>query len=291
MSRASAARRAGSALAGVPVPSDKRFRRSDLRPDRRRLGRAMVRTLRWAVPALVAVALAAWVATVAASSSLLAVQRIVVHGNVRLSAGEVEALLSGLRGQNILHVDFELYRRRVLDSPWVADAALSRLLPSTIDVRIVERSPMAVARVGQQLFLVDRTGVVIDDYGPQYRDLDLPIVDGLVSSASMPAAQADRARLADALLTSLAAKPEWRKRLSQIDVTNAHDAVVLFDDDPALLHLGEDQFVARLGTYLELEPALNERFQNVDYVDLRFGERVFVHGRAQAANRRVAQTP
>ena len=39
---------------------------------------------------------------------------------------------------------------------------------------------MAVCRLGDQLYLVDSTGVIIDDYGPQYVQFDLPIVDGLV---------------------------------------------------------------------------------------------------------------
>ena len=36
------------------------------------------------------------------------------------------------------------------------------------------------------------------------------------------------------------------ERLSQIDVTTPRDAVVLLDDDPALLHLGDTRFVERV---------------------------------------------
>jgi cell division protein FtsQ len=280
----SGARRGLPAVAGVAVPTDRRFRRSDLRPDRRRrVGRAVVRVARWLLPAALGAAGVAWVGRAAASSSLLTVQRIVVRGNVRLSSGEVDSLLTGMRGENILQVAFEPYRRRVLDSPWVADVTLSRQLPSTIDVRVTERTPLAVARLGQQLYLVDNEGVIIDEYGPQYHDLDLPIVDGLVGppSGSGSSVQVDRVRLAGALLGALGAKPEWRRRVSQVDVSNAHDAVVMFDDDPAWLHLGESEFVDRLTMYLELAPTLKEHFQDVDYVDLRFGERVFVHARRQ----------
>ena len=44
----------------------------------------------------------------------------------------------------------------------------------------------------------------------------------------------------------------------------------------SLLHLGEDHFVERLQSYVELAPALRERVPDIDYVDLRFGERVYV---------------
>jgi hypothetical protein len=72
-----------------------------------------------------------------------------------------------------------------------------------------------------------------------------------------------------------------RKRVSQIDVSDARDAVVLFDDDPAWLHLGDARFVERLQNYIDLRPRLIERFRDIDYVDLRFDERVYLRGPAK----------
>ena len=37
-----------------------------------------------------------------------------------------------------------------------------------------------------------------------------------------------------------------------MDVSDAHDAVVLLDEDSALLHLGDDKFLERVQSYLEL---------------------------------------
>ena len=53
-------------------------------------------------------------------------------------------------------------------------------------------------------------------------------------------------------------------------MSNPHDAVVLLDDDPALLHLGEDKFVERVHAYIELAPTLRQTVPDIDYVDLRF---------------------
>ncbi|MDE0828104.1 MAG: hypothetical protein OSB03_02775, partial [Vicinamibacterales bacterium] len=47
-------------------------------------------------------------------------------------------------------------------------------------------------------------------------------------------------------------------------------------DDPALLHLGGDDFLTRLRRYAELGATLRERVPNIDYVDLRFDPRVYV---------------
>jgi cell division septal protein FtsQ len=43
-----------------------------------------------------------------------------------------------------------------------------------------------------------------------------------------------------------------------------------------MIQLGEDQFLARLQSYLDLAPALRERVTDIDYVDLRFDDRIYV---------------
>jgi cell division protein FtsQ len=272
-----------SVIPGVAAPADKRFRRSDLRPDRRRWTRSLVRAARWIALGAAAAAVGFWLVHAALQARVLAVEHVTVRGNHWLSAGEVQALVTGIRGENIFRVDVEAYRKRLLDSPWLADVTLWRVLPSTIDIRVVERVPMAIARLGQQLYLVDNTGVIIDVYGAPYRTFDLPIVDGLVSSPAMAGPLVEQARvlLTGALLTALVDRPDLSRRLSQIDVSNPHDAVVMFDNDTVWLHLGERRFLERLTTYLELAPALNERFVGLDYVDLRFDERVFVRSRGR----------
>ena len=273
--------------AGNAAPNDRRFHRSGLRPDHRRVGRTIVRASKWIAGVLVIVLAGFWLTDVVLHARMLAVQHVRVRGNVRLSEGDIQALLDGVRGENIFRVDFEPYRQRVLDSPWIASVAMSRVLPSTVDVRVAERTPMAVARIGQQLFLVDDTGVIIDEYGAAYRDLDLPIVDGLMSSPAGrgPLVDQQRVSVTAAFLSALTVRPDLFERLSQVDVTNPHDITVMFDHDPVWLHLGEDKFLDRLNRYLELVPTLRERFVDMDYVDLRFGDRVFVrsHGRTDTA--------
>ena len=283
MSRPAAPSRRPPVAAGVAVAPDRRFHRSALRPERRRVGRTLMRAAKWAACVSLVAGLGAWIANVVLHAGVLAVQHVRVRGNVRLTAPEVRALVDGVQGQNIFQVDFDDYRRRVLDSPWVASVALSRVLPSTIDVRIVERTPMAVARVGQQLFLVDDTGVIIDAHSAEYSDLDLPVVDGLVSSPGDEGPLVDGGRVAvtAAFLAALASRPDLARRVSQIDVRNAHDVVVMFDHAAVWLHLGDQRFIDRLNTYLELAPMLQERFADLDYVDLRFGERIFVRPRGR----------
>jgi cell division protein FtsQ len=252
------------------------------------VGRSIGRILRWGAPLLLVAAGLAWAGVTLFDTSLLRVRRVVVRGNARLATGEVESLLDGIRQENLLRADLADYRRRLLDSPWVADVTLSRVLPSTVEVMVVERVPMAVARLNAQLFLVDDTGVIIDEFSPAYQQYDLPIVDGLLTTprAGSPAIPLDRVRLTSALLTALNARSDLRRHVSQIDVSNPRDAAVMFDDDPAWLHLGDDHFVARLQNYIDLRPTLQDRFHDVEYVDLRFDGRVYLRslGRTRSAS-------
>jgi cell division septal protein FtsQ len=267
----------------VKPPAEKNFRRAKARPAAKKGGgrawRALsLRALRWALAMLI-VAYAGYRATeLVLHASALQVRRISVHGNVRVSSGEVQALVDGLRGSSILTANLSSYRRKLLESPWVADVAMRRVLPSTIEVFVSERTPMGLCRLGGGLYLVDAGGTIIDEFGPRYAEFDLPIVDGLVRSvaAGQPSIDESRAELAARVMEALAPRKDIAQRVSQIDVRDAHDAVVLLQDDPALLHLGDDRFLERLQSYVDLAPALREQVKDIDYVDLRFGQRVYV---------------
>ena len=259
----------------VAAPSDKRFRRSHVKPARKRNLSRRWRSVITVI--LVAVALYAGrrVVTIVAGLEIFHVDRINLRGNQRLSKGEVLSLVDGLRGQSILALDLEEWRHTLMNSPWVADASLRRTLPSTVDVAILERTPLGIGRINGALYLVDDRGMVIDEYGPNYADLDLPIIDGLSAAPGEENTDVYRALLARRLLDALRVQ-NLAGRISQIDVSDARNAVVLLEGDPTLIRLGNERFVERLQSYFELAPALRERVPVIDYVDLRFDERVYV---------------
>lgn len=265
----------------VAAPTDKRFRRAHVSPTRRR-GRLFIRPKHVAIVAVLGVCLAYGtyrVGGAVVSADALTVSRITVSGNARLSRDEVLSLLEGLQGRHMLLVRLNEWRGRLLTSPWVAEAALRRVLPGTIDVFISERQPIGIARFSDALHLIDQYGTVIDEFGPEHAALDLPLIDGLTPSgdvAAHPEADERRAQLAARLLGALQARPDLAARISQVDVRDARDAVVILKGDTTLIRVGDDQFAERLQSYLDLGPALRERVPHMDYIDLRFGERVYV---------------
>jgi cell division septal protein FtsQ len=266
----------------VPVmaPADRRFRRAQVKPSRQRkvLLERIARIARLVAAVVAVVAGIYYGAQAVAQAHTLQVQDIRIRGNQHLAKGEVLAILEGLRGEHILATDLNEWRQRLMGSPWIEYAALRRLLPSTVEIVIRERRPLALARMGGTLFLIDDEGLVIDEYGPNYAQLDLPIVDGLTSGppTNGPTIDPARAYLAGRVISALGPRPDLLQRVSQLDVTNPHDAVLLLDQDPAFIHVGEDEFLERLQSYLDLSEALRARIPDIEYADLRFADRVYV---------------
>jgi cell division protein FtsQ len=267
-------------VSAVTAPADRRFRRAHVKPSRRRR-RWTARAgpvIRYAVAALVLAYGVYRVSGSVAHAHVLTIDRIVVRGNERLSNGEVLAVLSGLRGESLVWTDLDRWRDRLLASPWVRDAALRRSLPSTVEVLVWERQPIAIGRVSDAMYLVDDRGTIIDQYGPQYEDLDLPIVDGLAVSmnAAGPATDSARAQLAARVIAALKPDTGIMARLSQIDVSDLHNARVIVSGDAAVISLGDDQFLPRLERYLDVARALHDHVAEIDSVDVRFDNRISV---------------
>ncbi len=267
-------------MSTVAAQTDRRFRRAHVKPARRKRSlRALAKPLLIWGAAAAALGYGLYrTSAVAAHAHLLQVEKITVRGNERLSKGEVVAVINGLRGESLLWTHLDLWRKRLLASPWVRDAALRRSLPSTIEVMVSERQPIGIGRINSDMYLIDERGVIIDQYGPQYADLDLPIIDGLSAAPGDNGSMTDegRADLAARVIAAVKSKPALARRLSQVDVSDLHNAAVILSGDPAMLQLGEDQFLARLQSYIDLAPTLRERVADIDYVDLRFDDRIYV---------------
>ncbi len=68
-------------------------------------------------------------------------------------------------------------RDKLMQFGWVADARISRRLPDTLLVDIVERQPAAIWQYQGKLSLIDKDGVVLQPVDPQSMP-DLPVVVG-----------------------------------------------------------------------------------------------------------------
>ncbi len=74
-------------------------------------------------------------------------------------------------------VDLDRVRGRLIEHGWIEDACVSRRLPDTLVVDIVERKPAAIWQNNQKLSLIDEHGVVLERVDPNAMP-DLPLLVG-----------------------------------------------------------------------------------------------------------------
>jgi cell division protein FtsQ len=106
------------------------------------------------------------------------VRNIQIQGRTHVDAPAVYAIVADARGQDMPLVDLEVLRRQLLALGWVADARVSRRLPDTLVVDLVERVPAAILQRNGQLSLVDADGHVLDGVDARRLPMQLPLVIG-----------------------------------------------------------------------------------------------------------------
>ena len=114
------------------------------------------------------------------------VEQIEVTGLKRMDATSVYAVALDQRSRAMPLVDLDATRQKLLGYGWIADARVSRRLPDTLVVDVVERDPAAVWQNKGQLMLIDEGGVLLDGVQPN-RMPRLPLVIGDGANAQEPA--------------------------------------------------------------------------------------------------------
>ncbi len=122
----------------------------------------------------------------AVGSAGFRVEQIEVTGLKRMDATSVYAVALDQRSRAMPLVDLDATRQKLLDYGWIADARVSRRLPDTLVVDVVERDPAAVWQNKGQLMLIDEGGVLLDGVQPN-RMPRLPLVIGDGANAQEPA--------------------------------------------------------------------------------------------------------
>jgi cell division protein FtsQ len=88
--------------------------------------------------------------------------RIALRGTDQLNELKVYNLALADNNKALPFVDIDNVRSRLLELSWVEDARVSRQLPDTLVVDIVERKPVAVLKKPGRLVLIDRSGIELE---------------------------------------------------------------------------------------------------------------------------------
>lgn len=100
------------------------------------------------------------------------VREILVVGREATPRQTILDALGADFGDAIIGVDLQVARDRMLELPWVKSAAVERVLPDTLVVRLAERRPIALWQHAKQYSVIDREGnVLANDMASAYPHL------------------------------------------------------------------------------------------------------------------------
>ena len=204
----------------------------------------------------------------------LEIDRILVEGNDRLSEGEILELIDVDEATNILTLALDETKGKLLRSAWVKDVELKRMLPATLTLQIVERTPVAVAALSE-LYLLAEDGTILDQLPPFYDMEKLILVRGL--SDQDKSVSSERIALAGRMAEALLADQRLALLVSELDVADGADSMTLrLRESPLTFLVSEQTMVARLSEVVPLLAGIAERLPGVEVLDLRFQNRVYV---------------
>lgn len=135
------------------------------------------------------------------------VKRVEVTGIDRMERLTVYAIALDQHSMAMPLVDLEKVRSQLRQYGWIKDARVSRRLPDTLVVDIVERTPKAIWQQNQKLSLIDDSGVVLEPLDPSKPAPALPLLIG--KDANMQSARLNRLMEQAPALAPMLASASW----------------------------------------------------------------------------------
>lgn len=217
------------------------------------------------------------------AESYFRLEQIQYRGATHLDEDAVSALIRQTFPANVLNIDLDRVRSLVEGEQWVRQATVRRKLPGRLVVYVDERVPEAAAVLDDRLVVVDRDGIVLDDFGSDYQNLDRPIVKGLRNVARENSEHENRLRM-QAYLKTIRDLESGRKNyiesISEIDVDNPKRVAVIPTDEPVSIYLGESRFLERYERFLDqksLYYRLKKKYGLIEYVDVTYDDKIIFH--------------
>jgi cell division protein FtsQ len=158
-------------------------------------------------------------------------------------------------------VDIRATRERLLRFGWIREARVSRRLPDTLVIDVIERQPVAIWQNNQQLSLIDAEGVVLEPVRVDTRP-DLPQIIGPQANRQMAG-----------LTALLRAAPRLRPLVRYATWVGQRRWDIRFQSGELLtLPEGEDEArraITRFAMMDQQDPLLGRGFARIDMRDPR----------------------
>jgi cell division protein FtsQ len=216
---------------------------------------------------------------------------IEVTGTQNVSKTQLMEVLGGDIGRNIFFIPLAQQKAQLEQIPWVESASVMRFVPNRLKVEIHERTPVAFARVGPRMALIDAGGTLME-LSPK-RKFSFPVILGMNPgeplSTRAPRMKAYREMVGE--LDSGGAR--YSQDLSEVDLSDLEDVKVRVNDPAGdvLVHLGSSDYLRRYKIYVTHAQAWRQQFQKLESVDLRYDNQIIVNPDMERTAKTAALSP
>ena len=213
---------------------------------------------------------------------LLKPDQIELNGNHIVGREAVLQQFVHDRNRSVLRVPLDARRSAIEQIPWVESASVQRILPNRIRVELTERTPIAFARNGNELALIDAHGVILDR--PQGEELHFAIVSGV--SEDLPRDQREKRMqtyvefMKDVDLVRAGSS----ERVSEIDLSNPKDLRVVMtglagptDSQAVTIHFGSGEFSGKYKMLVDNFSQWQANTGRVQSIDMQYLRQVVVN--------------
>jgi cell division protein FtsQ len=182
-------------------------------------------------------------------------------------------------GRNIFFVPLSERQKALEKIPWVESASVMRFVPNRLKIEIQERVPVAFARIGSRIYLMDTAGTLMDLPVTGKQKYSFPVILGM--NLSEPAStRAARMKLYSDLVGQLdSGGARHSQDLSEVDLSDPDDVKVLANDPggEVLVHLGSSSYLERYNIFVSHVQEWRQQFNKLQSVDLRYDRQIIVN--------------
>src|ERR1700730_4006711 len=209
--------------------------------------------------------------------------RLDSSGNIELAAlsnvtrSQIMEVMGGDIGRNVFFIPLDQRQKQLEQIPWVATASVMRFAPNRISIQIHERAPVAFARVGSKVALVDAGGVLMELTNK--KKFSFPVIGGMSSNEPL-STRPIRMKTFNELVRQLdSSGGHYSQDLSEVDLTDPEDVKVLTNDadGEVLVHLGSSNYLDRFKIYVAHLREWRQQFAKLESVDLRYDRQIIVN--------------
>jgi len=200
-----------------------------------------------------------------------------VVGNENVTKAQIMEVMGADIGRNIFFVPLSQQKTQLEQIPWVESASVMRFVPNRLRVEVHERTPVAFARVGPRIFLIDAGGTLMDL--PPKHKYSFPVILGMNPGEPI-STRLPRMKAYNELVGELdSSGAHYSQDLSEADVSDLDDVKVRVNDPQGdvLVELGSSDYLRRYRTYVSHVQEWRQQFQKLESVNLRYDNQVIVN--------------